>query len=118
MFTYDLVFNLSSMLGIAVNVVIITAVAIALNIIQKKMIPRMIISGIPKNRVEPKEHLALRAKTMAYLVVKIIALIIWVIAIVMVLGAIKVDTSALLATLGVASLGLGFAIHQNRLFCG
>jgi small conductance mechanosensitive channel len=41
-----------------------------------------------------------------------LSIVIWVISFVMVLGVLGVDTSALLATLGVASLGLGFAIQN------
>lgn len=43
---------------------------------------------------------------------KVIAAIIWIIIFVMVLGVIELDISPLLATLGVASLGLGFAIQD------
>jgi len=100
------------MVGITVKVAIILASAIALNIIQKKIIPRVIIAGIPKLRVESRDQLAIRAKTMGSIFIKIIALIIWIIAIVMVLGVIKVDITPLLATLGVASLGLGFAVQN------
>ena len=112
MSTSDFVFNLTPMVGIAVKVVIILAIAIALNIFQKKMIPRVIIAGIPKVRVESLDQLSIRAKTMASIFIKIIAIIIWIIAIVMVLGVIKVDITPLLATLGVASLGLGFAVQN------
>ena len=112
MSTSDFVFNLTPMVGIAVKVVIILAIAIALNIFQKKMIPRVMIAGIPKVRVESRDQLAIRAKTMASIFIKIIAIIIWIIAIVMVLGVIKVDITPLLATLGVASLGLGFAVQN------
>jgi small conductance mechanosensitive channel len=112
MSTSDFVFNLTPMVGIAVKVVIILAIAIALNIFQKKMIPRVIIVGIPKLRVESRDQLAIRAKTMGSIFIKIIAIIIWIIAIVMVLGVIKVDITPLLATLGVASLGLGFAVQN------
>ena len=108
----DFVFNLTPMVGIAVKVVIILAIAIALNIFQKKMIPRAMIAGIPKVRVESRDQLAIRAKTIASIFIKIIAIIIWIIAIVMVLGVIKVDITPLLATLGVASLGLGFAVQN------
>jgi small-conductance mechanosensitive channel len=108
----DFVFNLTPMVGIAVKVVIILAIAIALNIFQKKMIPRVIIVGIPKVRVESRDQLAIRAKAMASIFIKIIAIIIWIISFVMVLGVIKVDITPLLATLGVASLGLGFAVQN------
>ena len=100
------------MVGIAVKVVIILASAIALNIIQKKIIPRVIIAGIPKIRVESQGQLSTRSKTMASVLIKVIAIFIWIIAIVMVLGVIKVDIAPLLATLGVASLALGFAAQN------
>ncbi|KKM17590.1 hypothetical protein LCGC14_1674280 [marine sediment metagenome] len=100
------------MVGIAVKVVIILASAIALNIIQKKIIPRVIIAGIPKSRVESQDQLSTRSKTMASVLIKVIAIIIWIIAIVMVLGVIEVDIAPLLATLGVASLALGFAAQN------
>lgn len=112
MFTSDFIFDLTTLVGIAVKVVIILAIAMALNIIQKKMIPRVIIAGIPKDRVESQDQLATRSKTMAYAVRKVIAVIIWIIAIVMVLGVIGVNIAPLLATLGVASLALGFAAQN------
>ena len=76
------------------------------------MIPKIIISSLPKGRVETIQHLEVRAQTMAFMIIKIMALIIWIIAIVMILGVFKVNTSALLATLGVASLGLGLAVQN------
>jgi small-conductance mechanosensitive channel len=100
------------MMGIAVKVLIILAIAIALNIIQKKMITRVIIASIPKIRVESQGQLSTRSQTMASFLIRIIAIIIWIIAIVMVLGVIEVDTAPLLATLGVASLAFGFAAQN------
>ena len=112
MFAPDAVFDLTTIVGITVKVVIILAIAIALNIIQKKMIPRAIIAAVPKVREESQEQLVTRTKTMAYVVIKVVAAIIWIIVFVMVLGIIKLDITPLLATLGVASLGLGFAIQN------
>ncbi len=100
------------MMGIAVKVVIILAIAITLNIIQKKLIPRVIIASIPKIRAESQDQLSTRSKTMAFVLIKITAIIIWIITIVMVLGVIKVNIAPLLATLGVASLALGFAVQN------
>ena len=85
-------------MGIAVKAVIILASAIALNIIQKKLIPRIIIGSIPKDRVESQDQLSTRSKTMAYVFIKVIAVIIWIISIVMVLGVIEVNITPLLAT--------------------
>ena len=112
MLAFDFDFNLTAMLGITVKVAIIIAIAIALNIIQKKIIPRAIIAGIPKVREESRDQLVTRTKTMAYLVIKVVAAIIWIIVFVMVLGVIEFDITPLLATLGVASLGLGFAVQN------
>jgi small conductance mechanosensitive channel len=112
MFTSDFVFNLTTMVGISVKVAIILAIAIALNIIQKKMIPRIIAARIPKIQVESQDQLATRSKTMASVFIKVISIIIWIITSVMVLGVIEVNITPLLATLGVASLGLGFAVQN------
>ena len=99
-------------MGIAVKVVIILAIAITLNIIQKKLILRVIIASIPKIRAESQDQLSARSKTMASVLTRIIAIIIWIITIVMVLGVIEVEIAPLLATLGVASLALGFAVQN------
>jgi len=100
------------MLGVAARVVSILAAAIVINIIQKKVIPRAIIAGIPKIQKESQEHLTARAKTMTYIITKVIASIVWIIAFVMVLSTSKIDTAPLLASLGVASLGFGFAVQN------
>ena len=112
MFSSDFVFNLPAILEITAKLAIIFTIAIALNIIQKKMIPRAIMAGSSKVREESPDQLANRTKTMAYVVTKVIAAIIWIIVFVMVLGVIELNISPLLATLGVASLGLGFAIQN------
>ena len=112
MFASDFVFNPTIMMGITVKVLVIIAIAIALNIIQKKIIPRAIIACTTKVREESRDQLVIRTKTMAYVVIKVLTAIIWIIVFVMVLGVIKLDITPLLATLGVASLGLGFAVQN------
>jgi small conductance mechanosensitive channel len=112
MFASDFVFNPTIMMGITVKVLVILAVAIALNLIQKKIIPRAIIACATRVREESRDQLAIRTKTMAYVVIKVVTAIIWIIVFVMVLGVIELDITPLLATLGVASLGLGFAVQN------
>ncbi len=112
MFASDFVFDQTTTVGITVKLVIILAIAIALNIIQKKMIPRAIIAGISKVGEESQEQLVTRTKTMAYALIKVVSAIIWIIVFVMFLGIVEFDITPLLATLGVASLGLGFAIQN------
>lgn len=112
MFTSDSVFNLTNIVWIGVKVVLILAIAIALNIFQKKMIPRLIIASIPKIHSETHAQLLARTTTMAYVIRKIVAVIIGVIAITMVLGVLEVDIAPILASLGVAALALGFAAQN------
>jgi len=112
MFASDFVFNPTIMMGITAKVLVILAIAIVLNIIQKKIIPRAIIACTTKVREESRDQLVIRTKTMAYVVIKVLTAIIWIIVFVMVLGVIKLDITPLLATLGVASLGLGFAVQN------
>lgn len=112
MFTSDFIFNLTAMGGIAIKVVFILAIAIALNIIQKRMIPRAIIASVPKIRGKTQVQLVARYTTMAYVTRKVLAVIIGVIAAVMVLGVIEIDITPLLASLGVAALALGFAAQN------
>jgi small-conductance mechanosensitive channel len=112
MFDTDFVFDLPTIVGITVKIVFILAIAITLNIILKKIIPRAIMAGIPKVRKESHEQLVTRTKTMAYVIVRVVSAIIWIIVFVMILGVLELDTAPLLATLGIASLGLGFAIQN------
>jgi moderate conductance mechanosensitive channel len=106
------VLSLTPMLGTAAKVAIIIITAVFLHVFQKKVISKAIVKGLQKMRKESQDLLATRSKTMAFVVVKVIAVIIWIIAIVTILGVIEVDTAPLLATLGVASLGLGFAVQN------
>jgi small conductance mechanosensitive channel len=112
MFIFDNAFNPTTMIGVAVKVVIIIVIAITLNIIQKKLITRIIIASIPKIRLQSQDELSTRSKTMASVITKTMAIIIWVIAFVMILGVVEIDTAPLLATLGIASLALGFAVQN------
>ena len=112
MHLFDFNFNPATVLEITAKMGIILVIAIILNIIQKKMIPRAIIAGTQKIQEESHDQLITRTKTMAYFITKIVTTIIWIIVFVMVLGVINLNITPLLATLGVASLGLGFAIQN------
>ncbi len=112
MFASDFVFNSTLIMGITVKVFVILFIALVLNKIQKKIIPRAIILGTTKVREESKKQIAIRTKTIASVIIKVVSAIIWIIVFVMILGVIKIDITPLLATLGVASLGLGFAVQN------
>ena len=78
MFGSDFVFNPTTMMGITAKVVIILTIAIVFNIIQKKIIPRAIIAATPKVLEESQDQLAIRTKTMAYVVIKVVSAITWI----------------------------------------
>lgn len=107
MFASDFVFELTPMLAIAAKVAIIFALAFVLNIVQKRLIAR-VVQAMP----EQDRDSDIRGQMITAVIVKVATIIIWIISLVMVLGVLEVDTAPLLATLGVASLGLGFATQD------
>ncbi|MDA8793318.1 mechanosensitive ion channel family protein [Bacteriovoracaceae bacterium] len=112
MFASEFVFNPTLIMGVTLKVLVIFAVAITLNFIQKKIIPRAIISFSTNVRKESQNQLGTRTKTMAYVITKVVSAIIWIILFTMVLGVIEFDITPLLTTLGIASLGIGFAVQN------
>lgn len=107
MFASDFVFELTPMLAIAAKVAIIFALAFVLNIVQKRLIAR-VVQAMPEQDGDSD----IRGQMITAVIVKVATIIIWIISLVMVLGVLEVDTAPLLATLGVASLGLGFATQD------
>ncbi len=104
MFASDFVFALTPMLAIAAKVAIIIAMALVLNIVLKRLIARA-VQAMPEQDGDSD----IRAQMITAVIVKVATVIVWIVSFVMVLGVLEVDTAPLLATLGVASLGLGFA---------
>jgi small-conductance mechanosensitive channel len=107
MFASDFVLALTPMLVIAAKIGVIIALAVVLNIVQKRLIAR-VIQAMP----EQDDDSDVRAQMISAVIVKVASVIVWIISLVMVLGVLDVDTAPLLATLGVASLGLGFAAQD------
>jgi small-conductance mechanosensitive channel len=107
MFSSDFMIALTPMWLIAAKTLLILTLALVLNVVQKKLVTRA-IQAMPEH-VDDSD---VRSKMIAAVVVKVITAVIFVIAAVMVLGVLKVDTTPLLATLGVVSLGLGFAVQD------
>jgi len=107
MFSSDFMIALTPMWLIAAKTLLILTLALALNVVQKKLVTRA-IQAMPEH-VDDSD---VRSEMIVAVVVKVITAVIFVIATVMVLGVLKVDTTPLLATLGVVSLGLGFAVQD------
>jgi len=95
------------MLTVAAKTSLIFVLALTLNLVQKKLVTRA-IQAMP-GHVDDSD---VRSQMVVAVVVKIVSAIIFVIGTVMVLGVLEVDTTPLLATLGVISLGLGFAVQD------
>mgnify|MGYP006219335837 FL=1 len=103
----DFAFSLTPMFATAAKVAIIVAMAFVLNIVQKRLIARAV-----RAMWEHGADIDVRAEMMTVVIVKVATVIVWIVSLAMVLGVLGVDTAPLLATLGVASLGLGFATQD------
>jgi small-conductance mechanosensitive channel len=109
MFDFDLTIIVENI----IKIVIILAIAITLNIILKKIIPRAIIASVHKVREESREQLVTRTQTMTLVIVRVVSVFIWIIVFMIILGVLELDTTSFLATLGAASLGFGFAVQNS-----
>ena len=107
MFASDFVFTLTPILAITAKVAVIIAMALVLNIVLKRLIAR-VVRAMPEQDGDSD----MRVQMITAVIVKVATVIVWIISLVMVLGVLEVDTAPLLATLGVASLGLGFATQD------
>ena len=103
----DFAFSLTPMFATAAKVAIIVAMAFVLNIVQKRLVARAV-----RAMWEHGADIDVRAEMITAVIVKVATVIVWIISLAMVLGVLGVDTAPLLATLGVASLGLGFATQD------
>ena len=112
MLTPDFTFNPDTLVAIAIRIAIILVLALVLTVIQKKLIPRIITARIPKIREESQDQIAIRSKTLTHVITQSCSVLIWSIAFMMVLGAVGVDITPLLASLGVGALAIGFAAQN------
>lgn len=110
--TFDFNFGLSSLVNEAIQVLIVLLIAFILVMIARRVIPRLIGARIPKIREESPEQLAIRSKTLSRIIVQVVSVLIWVLAVVMILGQLGVDIAPLLAGIAVAALALGFAAQN------
>jgi small-conductance mechanosensitive channel len=111
LFTSDFIVALAPMLAIAAKIALVLAMAAVLNRIQKRLIARAIRAGIPMVKHDD-DNSDVRSQMITAVIIKVVTAVIATVGIVMVLGVLEVDTAPVLATLGVASLGLGFAAQD------
>ena len=96
--------------GIRVGIILVAAIIVVM--LARRLIPRLITAHIPKIRKERPEQLAERSKTLSRTLIQVVSILAWVMAFIMILSGLGVDITPLLASLGVASLALGFAAQN------
>jgi len=109
---FDFNFELSTLVTGAVKVLLIVLVAVALIWVLKRAIHRVINARIPRVREESPEQLAARAKTLSHVVTRVVSVIVWIIASMMLLSVLGVNIAPVLAALGLAALAFGFAAQN------
>lgn len=112
MFATGLSDSLAPVAVIVAKIALIFALGFVLNLIQKKLIQKAFLLGRPNDAPAHDEDMDARYQLITVVSTKVATVFIWVIGILMVLGVLDVDTTPLLATLGVISLGLGFAVQD------
>lgn len=110
--TFGFLANLSPVAAGGIRAGIILVAALVIVFVARRMIPRLITARIPKLRREHPEQLAERSKTISRVLIQVVSILIWAVAIIMILSGLGVDITPLLASLGVASLALGFAAQN------
>ena len=109
-FNFDL--NLSTLAAGAAQVVVVLAAALIFLSVARHAIPKFIEARIPKIREESVEQLALRSTTLSRVVAQVVSVVVWVVTGLMVMRALGIDISPVLATVGIPALALGFAAQS------
>lgn len=105
-------FGVSAVVNSAIQIAIVITAAIALVIVGRWLIRRLITARMPHPRRESSDTGDARARTISRAVVGVFSIVVWLLAATMVLGQLGVDIGPLLAGIGVGSLALGFAAQN------
>jgi small-conductance mechanosensitive channel len=110
MFAPEFLESLTPIIAILAKIALIFTLGFAFNLVQRKLVTRAFLASRPK--LVPDDDVDERYELMTLVTTKAITVFIWVMGVLMVLGVLNVDTTPLLATAGVVSLGLGFAVQD------
>jgi len=110
--TFDFNFDLSTVVSNAGTIALILVLAIFARFMLRRVVLRLITMRIPRIREESQDQLAVRSETLAMAITRTGSFVIWVIAWLMVLGELGVNLGPVLATVGLASLAIGFAAQN------
>lgn len=95
-----------------IKITIILVITIVLIMLVKNYVPKIIKVRIPIIQEESSDQLAARSKTLSRIVVQVITAFIWVISVMIILSQLGIDIGPILASVGVASLAIGFAAQN------
>ena len=109
---FDFTYNLSAVVTGAARVLIICLITFVLLWVLKRVVRKAITARIPKIREESPDQLALRSDTMGTVIAGAVSFVAWVVAGLMILSAVGLNVAPVLATVGVASLAVGFAAQN------
>ena len=108
----DLTIDLSAIVTGAITVAAVVVGALILQKALGRVIHRSITTRIPRIREESPEQLAIRSETLSKAVNRLVSLVIWLLAGLTIISELGVNIGPLLATVGLASLALGFAAQN------
>ena len=105
-------FGVSAVVNSAIQIGIIIIATVILFFIGRWLIPRLITVRIPGVREEATAEKEARVNTISRAIIRLYSIIIFVFAVVMILGQLGLDIGALLTGLGVGALALGLAAQN------
>jgi len=110
--TFDWSFDLSSLVTAGLKIILILIITVVVIYVMKRAIRKLVHMRIPKIREETEDELASRADTLARVINKTLAVVVWIIGISMILSVLGINVTAALGAIGVASLAIGFAAQN------
>jgi small conductance mechanosensitive channel len=105
-------FNLSGVVDTALQVLLIVAVALVALAILRRVIPRAVERRVSRIRDESPEELAKRTDTVSNALKWVATAIVLTVAFIMILSKLGVDTTPLIAAIGLMGLGIGLAAQK------
>lgn len=104
--------DLNAIVTGAIKALVIILIVFILLFIAKRGIKKLVAMKIQKPRGESSEELTKRTDTLTGVLNGVVSIVAWLIAFIMILSVFRLDITPLIATIGVASLALGFAAQN------